>query len=698
MSLVERLLEAEVDGDFTGAPAPRGVRVDGQERLAIAAPVSSRIRFRDLPLLPDSRLEFGFGVDTAAGCDTPGPVRFEARLEAGGTSRSWSGEATVAGVFAAGRLDLASSEMGTGKIVLETRPVESAGCGTALWVQPRLRSSGRSIPLAERPVERLRPHADLLPRLPPGAAEQRVEMGEPLPQGGRLEVAGALAPLAASESAAAAPVTFTVEQAGAILFRRALRASPARVSFQAVVALPPTDTRPAALRFRIEAPPAILAAARWTQATLQRVERAARLPAASGSNLLLLVVDTLRADHLGVYGYTRPTSPNLDRFAEQAVVYETAISQSSWTQPATATLLTGLYPIEHGVLGGVRLDPALETLPESLQGAGFTTFALSANPVIGRGSGFHAGSETFLQAPFARADAVREGFESWLEEQRDRRWFAYLHFMDPHEPYEAPPPFAGTFTRGYDGPLRDPARWAELLERVNFRDESPGITAADLEYLVGAYDEEVRSWDEAFGRLLATLARRDLLERTIVVVTSDHGEEFLEHGRLKHGLQLFDETLRVPLLIRAPARLPPGRRAAQVETRALPGTLLALAGVRAGAPWAPHLLELQESDRLPAYSHTTLPALGDGAHRPSLVSIRDSDWKLIRELDRDDAALLFDLATDPGEQHDVAAVDPARANDYRARLRLWLERGAARGAVPLDPDLMERLRALGYVH
>jgi arylsulfatase A-like enzyme len=333
-----------------------------------------------------------------------------------------------------------------------------------------------------------------------------------------------------------------------------------------------------------------------------------------------------------------------------------------------------------------------------LQGAGFTTFGLSANPVIGRGSGYHAGSETFMQAPFARADAVREGFESWLEEQQGRRWFAYLHFMDPHEPYEAPPPFAGTFTQGYAGPLRDPKRWAQLLERVNFRGEPAGITAADLSYLVGAYDEEIRSWDEAFGHLLAALERLGLLEQTIVAVTSDHGEEFLEHGRLKHGLQLFDESLHVPLLIRAPGRLPPGRRAAQVETRALPGALLALMGVAAGAPWTPHLLELKEADRLPAYSHTTLPALGHGAHRPSLVSVRDTYWKLIRELDSDDAAMFFDLSADPGERRDVAAIDPARMNDYRARLRLWLERGAVRGAVPLDPDLMERLQALGYVH
>jgi arylsulfatase A-like enzyme len=269
--------------------------------------------------------------------------------------------------------------------------------------------------------------------------------------------------------------------------------------------------------------------------------------------------------------------------------------------------------------------------------------------------------------------------------------------MDPHEPYAAPPPFAGSFTRGYEGPLRDPTRWAELLERVNFRDQPARITASDLSYLIDAYDEEVRSWDEAFGGLLSTLERGGLLDQTIIVVTSDHGEEFLEHGKLKHGLQLFDESLRVPLLIRAPGRLASGRRAAQVETRALPGALLALLGVTAGPPWTPHLLEMRESDLLPAYSHTTLPALGEGDHRPSLVSLRDAGWKLIRELDRDDAEHLFDLATDPGERRDVSALDPARTNDYRARLRLWLERGAMRGVVPVDPDLMDRMRALGYV-
>ena len=645
----------------------RGVRVDGQERLAIAASVSCRIRFSRLPLLPDSRLEFVFGVDAAAGCASAGPVRFGARLEGEGGARSWTGVSAVAGVFASGLLDLGSIEGSTGEIVLETSAPGNEACGTALWVQPRLRSSGRSIPLADRPVERLRPLVDLS-RLAGGGGRGMAIGG--LPQvvpGSRPR-----SPLTGGEGVSSSPVTFIVEQAGEVRLRRTLRAGTGRGSFQSVVVLPPADGTPDALRFRIEAEPLALAAARWTQATLHRVERTARLPAPSGPNLLLLVVDTLRGVTSGVR-LLRPTSPNLGQFAAQSVV-RGGVSQSSWTQPATATLLTGLYPMSMACSAGA--GPAIG-ISRDASGRGSPPRALG-EPVIGRGSGYDAGSETFGQAPFARADAVREG--SSLAQEGSRAARSRISFSWIRTSRTRRPAVRGHLRRVPGRAIRRAGR-----ARARNTERPAGITAADLRPR-RANDEEIRSGTGvrsaccALGAWICSTGRSSW--------SDDHGE-----GSWSRPIEAWagcSANRHVPLLIRA--RAPSGGGAARWS--ALPGARSRSSGWAPGRRTPPS--RAQRGGSAHAFAH--LPALGDGAHRPSLVSVRDTNWKLIRALDRDDSAMLFDLAADPGERHDVAALDPARANDYRARLRLWLERGAARGAVPLDPDLMERLQALGYVH
>jgi arylsulfatase A-like enzyme len=430
--------------------------------------------------------------------------------------------------------------------------------------------------------------------------------------------------------------------------------------------------------------------AEWLRAAVLRSEPVPRAPASAGRNLLLVVVDTLRADHMSVYGYGRDTTPNLKRLAEESAVFERAISQSSWTMPATASLLTGLQPPEHGVTDGQALEPRFDTLAEALQAAGLTTFAVSANPVVGREEGFDQGFERFVHLPWARAGHVGAAFRAFVEESRGRRWFAYLHYVDPHDPYDAPGAAGRAFTGGLSSRYARVAEFRKLFHAVNFgRGEAP-LSERDLAYLEAAYDGEILYWDQAFGRLVDELRGLGSLDDTVVVVTSDHGEEFMDHGRLKHAHQLYEESIWVPLIVRAPGLVDAGRHSRPLETRRL---FDAIRG------WM--TAEKRGADGLlatpgPIFSQTSHNFLHEGRRRNELAAVRDGDWKLIWS-PRTESVELYHLSEDPGEQADRSAAEPERRDRYRELLGRWLARGGADEEGQPAEATVEELRALGYV-
>ncbi len=427
-------------------------------------------------------------------------------------------------------------------------------------------------------------------------------------------------------------------------------------------------------------------------------------------NLLLIVIDTLRADHLGCYGYRLDTSPAIDRFAEGAVLFEQAVAQAPWTRPSMATLMTGLYPATHGVtckdfdVPKAECDvlpPSVTTLAEALKQAGYETAGIVANIQIdglfGFGQGFDEYRSVFDELIAAEPDwrakwhefkwvnettrEVTEEALAWLERRRgENPFFLYLHYLDPHAPYRPPAPYDAMF-KAHAYPCRYPAICAELP----------------------LYDGEIRYVDEHVGRLLDFMRRRGLAEKTVVVVTSDHGEAFGEHGARdrRHGLSLYENQLRVPLLIRAPGTGRPGTRvAAPVRLVDLAPTLLDVLGV--AVPSGVQGLSLVPLLRGEAVE---VPGTLVGWGYVPLIGFRNPPWKFIRN-QRSGLEELYNLETDPGETYNLASALPQVAMTLAATLDRSLSSAVAaarrypheRGAVELSPAQREGLRALGYAN
>jgi arylsulfatase A-like enzyme len=333
-------------------------------------------------------------------------------------------------------------------------------------------------------------------------------------------------------------------------------------------------------------------------------EALATLPAISSSrpNVLLVIVDTLRADHLRAYGYQRDTSPNIDLLARQGTLFDTAISASSWTLPSHATMMTGVYPDMHGVDSTKRqLAPHFLTLPWRLRQAGYRTAAFSANTFFftrryGLGQGFlHFGD--FFQSPADALDQLalvsnaydeinRLGWRknllgrqtaedinrvalAWMLSDPRRPFFVALNYLDAHDPYLPPEPYRDMFSQH-----KNPG--GRINIGVNLL---PHLSPAELHEEMDAYDGGIRYDDAQIGRLLAALDQHGLLQNTLVIITGDHGEAFGEHGLITHANALYFPLIHVPLIFLWPGHVPAGVRVEQpVSTRDIGATVLALTG------------------------------------------------------------------------------------------------------------------------
>jgi len=440
----------------------------------------------------------------------------------------------------------------------------------------------------------------------------------------------------------------------------------------------------------------------WRLAVRERVAVPRARAGPRRPHVLVLCVDTLAAGRTSLVRSDRATTPRLAAFAERAVHFTRAVSPASWTLPATASLLTGLPPNTHGVVGDARsyLMDDLVTWPELLRRRGWEGAAFVANTLVARGNNFDQGFSHWEQLDERPAPVLNERLLAWIDAQPEgARWFAYVHYMDPHAPY-APPPaerarFAGDYVERRDFSGHLPGR----LQRGEIEPLAPD----EQRHVADLYDAEVAAWDAAFGQLVDALEARGLLGRTAVVVTADHGEELFEHGALGHGYALHEELVHVPLLVADP-RLPPERRDEPVGTGALFNTVLELAGVPTlGDGREPELLEPPPAT---VFSGTVTRLFGPDR---ALVSARRGDLKVVATLhpgeERPGRVLAYDLARDPDERRPLerAALAPERraAVDalVEAALR-WHEETAARrppGAPPVDPTIEERLRQVGYL-
>jgi arylsulfatase A-like enzyme len=433
---------------------------------------------------------------------------------------------------------------------------------------------------------------------------------------------------------------------------------------------------------------------------LVEARRLANLPAIERDrpNILLIVLDTQRADHLSSYGYHRPTTPHLDALADGGVLFERAFSASSWTLPAHASLFTGLMVHEHGAgLGGRRvLDSDYPTLAERLGREGYATGGFVANIFwTGRHTGLARGFlhyEDFygtlgdalqrmtLVRDFQKlqewtggvdirgrkhASHINDDFLGWVDRLDGRPFFAFLNYMDVHAPYLPPAPFEGMF-----GPVRPEFR-PRKLEIGNEPLKTP--SAQMLVHRIDRYDESLRYLDEHIGRLLAQLEQRGLLENTAIIVTSDHGEHFGEHGLHEHGKSLYTQETQVPLIIRRPGGTAGGRVKEPVSTINLAATVGALTGLPPATFPGRSLLPQRggSTDGVPVFSEMGETGLrGAPAGQGWLRSLVDRQWHFI--LRQNGEMELYDLVQDPEETNNLAP-SPDHAAVVR-RLRDKLEK------------------------
>jgi arylsulfatase A-like enzyme len=418
-------------------------------------------------------------------------------------------------------------------------------------------------------------------------------------------------------------------------------------------------------------------------------------------NLLLVSIDTLRGDMLGCYGHDRPTSPALDTIAAQGTLFETAVSPSPWTLPAHASLLTGLYPMRHGVKSHrLRLAAGISTLAVHLRKRGFTTAAIVNSHNLtrryGLGRGFQSHDYVRESLEEAAPSDVHARARQWLAEAREP-FFLFLHFYDVHSDYRSMPPYEAMFERPYDGPVTGST--AQLLAhragRMDFDERG-------RERLIDLYVAGIRQMDDGLAELVDLLEGEGLRERTLLVITSDHGEEFLEHGAVLHGRTQYDEVLRVPLVLHGQG-VPEGLRVGEpVSLIDVVPTVLSLLG----QPILPGVDGRDVSPLLRGEAPGDLQErmlFGEADHNNRehdiTRSVRYADFKLTyNRLTRE--TRLYDLSNDPAERVDVKDQHPELVSTLWEELQAFehLSVGTAGRELPaLAPEDEDRLRALGYL-
>lgn len=427
------------------------------------------------------------------------------------------------------------------------------------------------------------------------------------------------------------------------------------------------------------------------------------VPKSDRPNVVLILIDTLRRDHLGAYGHQRDVSPNLDALANEGVLFEQAVSQASWTLPSVATVFTSLYPTEHGLTNIARpfLDDRFETIAEDFSNAGYETAAISATPVISDQVGFGQGFRTFDETCYplldiTSAECVTDAAIQWVN-KASGPYFLYLHYYDPHSPYNAPPPYRTMFDPVYAPGSRYLAKGeGHYYDQIIRYMGHSALNDREIQYMISLYDGEVRYTDENVGRILTRLKAAG--DNTVIAVISDHGEEFMEHGHLLHGHSLYAEQVNVPFILKLPGSLHIGQRIKQiVRLIDVAPTLLEAAG-------------LAISKQMRGIS--VLPLLnGEGPARVAfsevydfrdIYALRDGPVKYIRGSHKNNpqAQSLFDLDHDPGERHDIADRESVLAGKMSRELDEFLKTMQRPNLPPRSPDELtkQRLEALGYLN
>jgi arylsulfatase A-like enzyme len=427
--------------------------------------------------------------------------------------------------------------------------------------------------------------------------------------------------------------------------------------------------------------------------------------------VIVILIDTLNWDALGCNGNPHNPTPHIDSLASEGVLFNQAVSTSGWTLPAVGSLFTGSWPLIHGGLGkGLALTAIRKELPtaaELFQKAGFNTVAYTNSAFLSPSLGLDRGFATYdhhnaSNRDIRRADETISAALELIRRDRAKPNFIFVHLYDPHLDYHPPAGYAARFAQGLRGP--EPPLMGKVCRQL--AEVSGGQPPAEaIEYIKRVYLGEVAFVDAQIGRLVDELKKLGLYDAATLIVTTDHGEEFWDHGGFEHGHTLYDELIHIPLIVKLPADVKAARRTidAQVRTVDIMPTLFELQGIEQpasfiGASLMP-MIRGEEIDHRPAYSESTL-------YGYEKISWRGSRYKLIYDLapDKERPAELYDLVGDPGELVDLIVKEPEVARRLEEELRLFAEelisqslRMSALQSASLEPEELEALESLVHI-
>ncbi len=434
-------------------------------------------------------------------------------------------------------------------------------------------------------------------------------------------------------------------------------------------------------------------------------------------NIVLVSIDTLRPDHLGCYGYERNTSPTIDNLAKEGARFEIVASTTSWTLPAHAAMLTSQPDIIHQVLwDDDRLDPHRITIAELLKKQGYRTGAIFTGPYLLPRFGLDQGFDDYIDA--TRYDKsidnsevlqasekdrttryAMDRMEKWLDKEPDKPFFFFLHLFDVHPDFIPPPPYNTMFDPDYLGDI-------EARDLFKSKKIHKNMDPRDLEHIIALYDGEIRFVDQVgIARLLDMLEKREMLDNTLIIITSDHGEEFFEHGSIAHRNNLYDTTLLVPLIIWRPGLIPPvDITGSQVRLIDIMPTILDMLGMeKCRENTGKSLMPLIKN---PAGQHDPRPNIAEITGKTlHMEGLRRTSDKLIYDYKKN-KPYYFNLEKDPAEKTPLPLDKNPQANEAARRFQTIRKRAlqasdslqwGSTESQQMSQELRKRLEALGYV-
>ena len=463
-------------------------------------------------------------------------------------------------------------------------------------------------------------------------------------------------------------------------------------------------------------------------------------------NVLLISIDTLRADHVSCYGYHRKTTPNIDRLAEEGMLFENAYSTAAWTPPAHASMLTGLYPSHHGAVDNNRLSRTIPTLAEVLLESGYKTAGFVNNSQVGELVGLEKGHETFVEVWKGTggvsivkrgmdylvrrvkefigindhgADRTNQIVRSWVQENKQNPFYLFIHYIEPHNPINAPHPFKHKYWEHKNNPNVDKKKlYLIATNPLIYFTNNIKLNQEEIAALKALYDGEISYLDHKIGELMKFLKEEHIYDNTMIILTADHGEHFGEHGLYSHVASLYEPILRIPLIMKLPEGFKaPVRVEELVQLVDIFPTVIKVLGLDRGFLKDVQGKSLLRTDghgrhhdyivaewegRIPHFVQRRANSYDLGGviekFKEPLVMVREGRYKFISNSKGGEE--LYDLVEDPEEINDLIEREKEVASDMRAKLAHWqsLNRKAVHeGQAQLDEATRKNLESLGYM-